>query len=358
MNRILAAAAAAFVMTQAAFAQVTINRDEAMDAPNKHAWDLFLLLNHPAADPAQGRGRPDLTKKMGAPGTMTVWETWRLARTEVFLPNDKRPPDWDDLQLPGSPTDPANHGKVPEPNKPDLLNTAPNARGGAHVLFDPPDGIFQGHGGFGETRMNKAAYEFILNEHLYSAAGAMDYAKAFLAKQKPPITFPPDAIEIKVAWRELTADEMTAGADKNFYVAKLADKTYGLVTIHIITKEVPNWFWATFHHVSNPHTAKELPDTFGRPASLDGTVWQNYILGGVQTEFITTTGSKILLSDAFLEKGFESSSCITCHAKATVGPPGGKQPLPLDFNAALPNPADFDGLAQSDFVWSIPFRMN
>jgi hypothetical protein len=61
---------------------------------------------------------------------------------------------------------------------------------------------------------------------------------------------------------------------------------------------------------------------------LDGTVWQNYVLGGVQTEFISTIGTRILLSDAYLEKGFESSSCITCQAKATIGPPGGKGPLP------------------------------
>jgi hypothetical protein len=348
---------AALFTAQAAFGQVELKRDEAMDAPNKHAWDLFLLLNHPAADPVKGRGLPDLSKKIGAPGSVTVWETWRLARTEVFLTDDKKPPNWDDLTLPGSPTDPANHGKVPEPNKPDLLKAPVAARQGPHVLFDPPDGIFQGHGGFGETRMNRAAYEFILREHLYSAAGAMDYAKAFLAKQKPAVTFPPDAIEIKVAWRELTPAEMTSGADKNFYVASLAGKTYGLVTLHIITKEVPNWFWATFHHVSNPASGKEIPDTFGRPAALNGTVWQNYVLGGVQTEFITTTGTKILLSDAFLEKGFESSSCITCHANATIGPPGGSGPLPLNFNATLPKASDFGGLAQSDFVWSIPFRM-
>jgi hypothetical protein len=103
----------------------------------------------------------------------------------------------------------------------------------------------------------------------------MDYAKSYLAKQKPAITFPPEAIEIKVAWRELTSSELASGADKNFYVATLQGKTYGLVTLHIITKEVPNWFWATFHHVSSPTTAKEIPDTFGRPKTLDGTVWQN-----------------------------------------------------------------------------------
>jgi hypothetical protein len=357
VKSLLVAFLSMFFVTQLASGQVTLSRDEAMDAPNKHAWDLFQLLNHPAADPVKGRGLPDLSKNIGAPGTMAVWETWRLARTEVFLANDERPPDWNDLSLPGSPTDPANHGKVPEPTKPEILKSPALAKNGAHILFDPPDGIFKGHGGFGETRMNRAAYEFIQKEHLYSAAGAMEYAKAYLAKQKPAIAFPVDAIEIKVAWRELTPNELASGADKTFYVATLQGKTYGLVTLHIITKDVPNWFWATFHHVSSPATAKEIPDTFGRPRTLDGTVWQNYVLGGVQTDFITTTGSTILLSDAYLEKGFERSSCITCHANATVGPPGGKSSLSQDLNAALPKPNDFEGLAQTDFVWSIPFRM-
>ena len=62
-----------------------IIRTEALDNPSKHAWDLFLYLNHPALDPKLGqRGAPDLSKPMGAPGTTTVWETWRAATPEVF----------------------------------------------------------------------------------------------------------------------------------------------------------------------------------------------------------------------------------------------------------------------------------
>lgn len=30
--------------------QVPINRLDAIDYPSRHAWDLFLLLNHPAKE--------------------------------------------------------------------------------------------------------------------------------------------------------------------------------------------------------------------------------------------------------------------------------------------------------------------
>src|SRR5262245_3031509 len=98
-------------------AQVTIageivpTRTDAMDNPSKHAWELFMLLNHPAKDPkAHGRGVQDWSVPIGSPGTTVTWETWRLASTEVFLEKGKKPPEWDDMSLPGSPV----NGKVPE----------------------------------------------------------------------------------------------------------------------------------------------------------------------------------------------------------------------------------------------------
>src|SRR5688572_13887170 len=98
-------------------AQVTPSREDAMNFPSKHAWNLFQLVNHPAKDVSQGRGIPDLDKPIGEPGTTVVWETWRLSEKEVFLEGGAKPPDWDDTSLPGSPTS----GKVPELPKPVVL---------------------------------------------------------------------------------------------------------------------------------------------------------------------------------------------------------------------------------------------
>ena len=64
----------------------------AVNNPDKFAWGLFVAINHPA-DLTAERGTPDKNKKLGDAGT-TVWETWKLARTEVFLPNACKPAVW------------------------------------------------------------------------------------------------------------------------------------------------------------------------------------------------------------------------------------------------------------------------
>ncbi|MCI0564467.1 MAG: hypothetical protein MN733_38845, partial [Nitrososphaera sp.] len=72
----------------------------------------------------------------------------------------------------------------------------------------------------------------------------------------------------------------------------------------------------------NPSPATN-PDTYGRPRELTGTVWQNYALEGTQIDFVTPTGKPTILSDQFVEFGFQRSSCISCHATANIAPDGG-----------------------------------
>jgi hypothetical protein len=348
-------------------AQVTLNREDAFNFPSRHAWNLFLTVNHPAKDPKFGRGLPDLDKRIGTPGTSIVWETWRLSATEVFLENGKEPPFWDDLTLAGNPLT----GKVPEPPKEALLKNlasgkritvGPATPGGPSVFFDPEGGIFSGSGGFGESRMNKVTYEFVRSQKLYSIEGQAAFAKDFIDGKKSALSFPTEAMEVKGAWRELTTEEITNGADRRYYVADFNGKKYGLTSLHIITKDLPNWFWTTFHHVESPATGAETPDTFGRPAVLQGTVWENYKLGGTQTDFVTSIGTKTLLSDAFIEKGFEQSSCITCHSQARRDPTGPlSRPFNSAFDAGAPSESWFlkDGkpfVAQMDFLFSLATR--
>jgi len=62
--------------------------------------------------------------------------------------------------------------------------------------------------------------------------------------------------------------------------------------------------------------------TFGQPVELAGTVWENYVLGGTQTDFTEPTGKPIPLSDHFIEFKLQESSCITHHAMAHGSPNG------------------------------------
>src|SRR4051812_1663612 len=102
MKRIAIVGFVFVALTQSSWAQVPLNREDAMNFPSRHAWNLFMNVNHPAKDMKEGRGLPDLSKPIGAPGTTTVWETWRQATPEVFLENGAKPPAWDTL-TPGRP---------------------------------------------------------------------------------------------------------------------------------------------------------------------------------------------------------------------------------------------------------------
>ena len=290
-------------------------RTDASDWPSKHAWDLFISINHPAADKKIARGVPDCTKRFGSPGETSVWETWRNAGSEVYKTDGSEPPLWDDTTLPDE-----NPGRVPR---------LPQLRI-ASVLkpfFSPGDGVFHNDGGFGETRLNRATYEFIRAQCLFSIEGQQRYAKAVVAGKKPPIQFPADSIEAKAAWIDF-ADPQGDGSvppislerQGTYYTAQFEGKKFGLVALHILTKDLTNWFWATFRHKDAPIDDAETPDTFGPPNVVRGTVWENYRLGGTQTDFTLPTGEPTLLSDHFVEFNFLKTSCMTCHATATISP--------------------------------------
>jgi hypothetical protein len=281
-------------------------RGNASDWPSKHAWDIFISLNHPALSKTVARGVPDCTKPFGAPGTTAVWETWRNARTEVYLSNGAEPPLWDDTTLPDE--------------KPGQVPPLPQQEHGPGPLFSPVDGIFHGAGGFGETRLNRSTYEFVRSQCLFSIEGQQRYAAAVQAGKKPPIQFPSDSIEAKAAWLDFDDKDNPVPVEKRgtYYTAEFQGKKFGLVALHILTKDLSNWFWATFHHKDAPADAFGNPDTYGPPKDVAGTVWENYRLGGTQVEFTLPTGEPTIMSDHYIEFGFVRSSCMTCHATAAI----------------------------------------
>lgn len=298
------------------YCQTTPARGNALDLPSKHAWDLFLTLNHPALDKKLGRGVADCSNPIGTAGTTTVWETWRNAASEVYLRDGSEPPHWDDTRLPDEAP-----GKVPLPAKRPAIGTV-------GILFSPTDGIFHASGGFGETRMNRSTYEFIRNQCLYSVDGQQRYALAVEANKKPKIRFPVDSVEAKAAWIDFMDPKGDQSAPpipeenwNRYYVAEFNGKKYGLTALHFLTKDTPNWFWASFHHKDQPEYEKgemTTPDDVGPPGSLKGTVWENYMLGGTQVDYTTPTGTPTILGDQVVEFGFLRSSCMTCHANATI----------------------------------------
>jgi len=299
-------------------------RSDALDYPSRHAWNLFVLLNHPAVDKRVERGQADCSKPFGAPGTTAVWETWRNAATEVYLQDGREPPVWSDTSLPDEkpgvvPLGPAVGVASFHSMAVNAATKSNKSRAGqAKPLFSPEDGVFNDAGGFGETRMNRATYEFVRSECLFSSDGLQRYAAAIEAGKKPDIRFPNDAIEVKAAWLDFDKENIPPEKRKGYYTASYKGKSYGLTSLHILTKDVPNWYWATFHHKDAPSNKHEMKDTYGPPPIVRGTVWENYLLGGTQTDFTSPTGKPSVLSDHYVEFNFQNSSCITCHSTASI----------------------------------------
>ena len=279
------------------------------DDPDGFAWKLFTEINHPA-DLGAGRGVPDESKSIGDDGTV-VWETWKMSPDEVYLAGGRDPGPWDDQDLHRAT---GRRLLLRSPRKIDLLKRQ-------RVLFDdqvPKD--------FGQSAMNRETYEFIRENELYNIEGQ----EAFHEEGRL-VNFPAPSKEIKSAWSllsetpigEMQKDDLRR-MKEGFHTTVVPygehEYLFGLRGLHIITKDVPNWVWTTFEHKSN--LRPELPDNdrHGLPNVLNGTKWSNYRLRGVQLEFTDSAGQPTVLANTQMEAGFQqSSSCITCHALATIG---------------------------------------
>ena len=319
----------------------------AVSEPDKVAWQLFAVANAPAATTGNNNA---------------TFETW-ANDDDTFNPS----PTWPAAPTPSKLKVPALVRLLPLSQRPRVLP-----------------------GGSEEVRRNKDAFDFIVGNKLYLQSGL----RAAFASGKP-LSFPAGAIEVKANWVPVT--EVT---DATLYHVNTASdgKTYALVSMHIISKLVPNWTWATFEHRLNKGRCDFIGcrDNFGaqraiEPAKtpLNGSypacektsavkeifataklppLWENYCLKGSQVDFVTATGIPTLLGNSVTEKGFaDSSSCMTCHSRASVTASGSDaQGAGFVGNASpngTPNPAWFWNNAgkssqtmkafQSDFVWAI-----
>ena len=234
--------------------------------------------------------------------------------------------------------------------------------------------------------MNRATYEYICNHDLYSIEGLEE---AFRRGQE--LAFPTTAKEIKARW------VLIEEADKpRFHWRAVTgdngdEQLWGLSSLHIITRDLPNWFWCDFEHVDFERDAEQYSqDTTTRgedpPAGRDGvredtrgTKWETMRLRGAQIDFVDAQGRPTILANTQIEHGFQQqSSCLTCHSRATVGLRSARPDLPgwqantLPLNLAVrqvleeavgaPDPDWFVDeynqrrFLQTHFLWSPPFR--
>jgi hypothetical protein len=356
-----------------------VDKAMAEKSPDEYAWRLFVALNWPA-DVANRKA--DSTKKFGSEGPAT-WETWRLAYKEVYLPDGRDPGDW----LSGKALVARRTIDFEKPLQLAIVD-AEKAHTSIQLQID------QNFLGGNETRMNKDTFMFVRKNELYNLEGQ----EALFAKGVETIEFPEGAKEIKAQWRRL--DNPDCPLDQSRYHTAVVDhdgrkEIWGLTSLHITTKDLPEWFWATFEHVDNPKLCGILSDRpnegwllksvdhFACPLDkldcneapkgigLENTVWRFYRLRGTQTKFVNDKGVPTKLANSQPEAGFQqTSSCITCHSRATIGLLIAN---PLEFPNRLavfksfdpvagfvgsPDPAWFKGsdgklnYTKLDFVWS------
>jgi hypothetical protein len=259
-----------------------------------------------------------------------------------------------------------------------------------------------------EVRRNRDAFDYIVNNGLYTQAGLKT---AFAG---PGINFPTSAIELKLDWiQEATlvtwlnnngVQTPNNFVQQNYYTTVVAGTTYALLSMHISTKQLPNWLWATFEHQLNPGRCDTMGcyDQFGVTGKLTsvaalptpkpgatqnqypacvkspalaamfsgaglGAVWNNYCLKATQVDFLSTQnatiGQPVIDGDSVIERitadvPIAQSSCITCHAYAAVTAqgcvsgkdnPGLGSPGPV----GLVNWAYLQKQKMYDFVWGV-----
>jgi hypothetical protein len=342
----------------------------AVNEPDKVSWELFVQVSKPAAPSSKN----------------AVFETW-ASNQNTFTQN----PLWPGTTTPPTCGAPVAVAAQPAPAAPP--GGAVVADASAKVLtipalieFAPRVPGLQPHvvpGGGEEVRRNKATFEFIFCNKLYNRTGLRN---AFAAGM--PISFPTDAIEVKGDW--VPVGSVT---DPSLYHVNTAGgQQYALVAMHVISKQISNWTWATFEHKNNAGRCDYMGcrDNFGATipvvpprAPVGGqygpcdktpalkkmfsdagmpAYWENYCLKGSQVDFTSSTGAPTLLGNSVIEDGFVmTSSCMTCHTRASVSSNGadaqGAGFLPSGQSPnGTPNPSWFANTLQVDFVWSIALR--
>jgi hypothetical protein len=370
----------------------------ALNNPDEYAWRLFFFINR-QAEPGSA-GLPDPTKRFGEldPQAAVVWETWALAsgddQSEVFPPNGTEPVEWEKLDrserkrhLILSPN--LELQMMMEEQKSDLKSKKKPRHTGIRIkkpstgiiAFPPMASRVEEQ----EVRMNHAAFNSIRKQGLFSAEGlesSLEIARQTNNASLIAEGVRPESKEVKAEWIQIEDSE---NSKSRYLWRELSGKIYGLVALHIATKDLPTWFWADFGHVDcedgkNPcpyqkdsrndpedSTTRGLRATHGAKGirkETEGTVWSNYILRGTETSFTKARGELNRLSSPVIESSFQNSSCITCHANATVGTrrvgASDVNHLPPNFQLGTPNVADFIDpkeinqikYLQTDFMWS------
>ena len=410
---------------------VVLHDDTATDSalpanfPDKFAWKLFLEVNQKA------KHQGSIGGKAGNPlSNDAVWETWADdAQTFPAHPDPANPPRWPAAgQAPGKAKTlaPPLRRRLEILRERQLQGTARGFRAESVSVPKLPVGGFSVPNGAGvgeEVHRNKVTFDYIIENGLWYQEGIASFFERASRTVGNDVVFaanavnlPRSSIEVKANWIVIEAKDKS----RFHWNYNAEGQLLGLVAMHIISKDLPNWFWCTFEHIDNPgrgdflgihdsfgvepahtpsHTKKAgetyPPETMKEPLRKLFTEYgytgewleqyQHYRLKGSQVDFTDGAGRPLGLGNSVTEAGFvPTASCITCHSRAAVNASGSSsfpffgqaaglpliatdplQPVPTYNGPPDPNwffEGTSNGLSlrnlQTDFIWAIPFQAN
>lgn len=232
------------------------------------AANVFAALNWPLGD---RNGVPDYARALSGDYAV-VWESWKSTR-DVFRADGLEPVAWEsdaralpvacrDLDVEAERAKVDGGGSIPLSLPPRLLDEYVNPEG--HALIDA-----SGQPVRYEVLMNRQAYDYVVQNRLWSVAALDDYLVEHGKLSLPEGDWNAEgfgekrgAIFAKAAWKILDpeADEYGRFHKGWAYVTPLvkdgalshdcALKPIGLVGLHVALKlrSLPDWLWTTFEH--------------------------------------------------------------------------------------------------------------
>ena len=333
-------------------------RSEEPDFGPQYAWDLFLALNQPLAEAGP-----------------KVWELDYRQTSTIYLADGSQPAPWGQEPVPGElPPNPSFPCAQPD-GVWHNLDTEIQVDG--LTLLDQWGGTVRY-----QLLMDRPAFDYLLAREFYNLNG-----QTRAAQNGDPARFPDDASELKTSWIWIGTDEICQALEGKYYIVNAffqkvdrdglpdgyAVGAAALTGFHIINRELPDWVWITFENIHNPQFTQvdhELPlaeDVQAANAQNQaelralGSIFAEYQLDGVQIQFTNTQGQPTLLANTNIESAFQTqSSCITCHALASIKPDGEFFNLVEDDGSGdlryyVGDPPDVtaQGFTELDFVWSM-----
>jgi hypothetical protein len=127
-----------------------------------------------------------------------------------------------------------------------------------------------------------------------------------------------------------------------------------LVAMHLTTKEIPNWVWASFWWHDSPGQGEFAAN---RPVQVRG-VWRNFLMttSYSMTRPLASDGKAHIAFNPWLEarfKGGVRSNCMNCHRQAAWLEPGGAAGYSLERSQIGSGDERFRTAVKLDFIWSI-----